>query len=235
MIRAFPGPIPGLAELLSRHPEVQVETSQDQVALVFQQGPWRREIRVGDATVPTHGLLELCDNNPWVCADVVSVPDPVATLGMIAFGPLARASLLVEPPALLVSFESQGTTLDEYLEGEGWQDGVTVGAQVVDLGSIVAATGMAKVEALPNPEDLDALFDECFGRSFFVHRDEESPWLPELVAGKPGAVYRLRLTEGEPHGILAIEMLADRNGKAGAAQIVHAMNVMAGFEECLGL
>jgi N-acetyl-gamma-glutamylphosphate reductase len=29
--------------------------------------------------------------------------------------------------------------------------------------------------------------------------------------------------------------MADRNGKCGAAQVVHAMNVMCGFEESLGI
>jgi N-acetyl-gamma-glutamylphosphate reductase len=29
--------------------------------------------------------------------------------------------------------------------------------------------------------------------------------------------------------------MADRDGKAGAAQVVHALNVMCGFEESLGI
>jgi N-acetyl-gamma-glutamylphosphate reductase len=45
----------------------------------------------------------------------------------------------------------------------------------------------------------------------------------------------LELTEGESESLLAIHIMADINGKAGAGQFVHTMNVMCGFEESLGL
>jgi N-acetyl-gamma-glutamylphosphate reductase len=48
-------------------------------------------------------------------------------------------------------------------------------------------------------------------------------------------VYRLRVTPNDNASLLTIQVLADRDGKCGAAQVVHMMNVMAGFEETLGL
>jgi N-acetyl-gamma-glutamylphosphate reductase len=35
--------------------------------------------------------------------------------------------------------------------------------------------------------------------------------------------------------LLTVQVMIDRNGKGGAAQVVHAFNVMNGFEESLGI
>ncbi len=94
---------------------------------------------------------------------------------------------------------------------------------------------MAAVTTPDEPDDFDALFEEAYSRSFFVRRDETSPWDLDLVRGRPHAVYRLRLTPDEPLSLLTIQVMAARDGKAGAAQTIHALNIMAGFEETLGL
>ncbi len=44
-----------------------------------------------------------------------------------------------------------------------------------------------------------------------------------------------RLTPGDENALLTIQAMGDRDGKACAAQLIHAMNVMAGFAECLRL
>jgi N-acetyl-gamma-glutamylphosphate reductase len=56
-----------------------------------------------------------------------------------------------------------------------------------------------------------------------------------LVAGKPFSAYRLRVVPDEPNSLLTVRLLSDPLGKCGAAQVVHAMNVMCGFEESLGI
>ncbi len=227
---------PELLELLEKHPEIQVEYSHlSQEVLRFNQGDWVREVRVADANTEFHGLTELMDNNPMVCADIVSVPSPASTLALVGLGPVIKAGMVLEPPAIILSFEADEDDIGTFLKTEGWHDGVTVAYDPQDLGNVLAATCMAKVSNPDNFSDIDALYEECFGRSFYVRRIEEGDWDIRLVAGKPWAAYRLRLSEGVEFSLLTIQVMADKNGKAGAAQMVHAMNVMAGFEESLGI
>lgn len=226
----------GLLELLEKHPEVQVEHSHlSQEVLRFNQEGWVREVRIADAETEIHGLTELMDNNPMVCADVVSVPSPASTLALIGLGPVIKAGMVLEPPAIILSFESDEDGIGTFLKTEGWHDGVTVAYDPQDLGNVLAATCMAKIANPDSFSDIDELYEECFGRSFYVRRIEEGDWDIRLVAGKPWAAYRLRLSEGAEFSLLTIQVMADKNGKAGAAQMVHAMNVMAGFEESLGI
>jgi hypothetical protein len=175
------------------------------------------------------------DNNPMVCADSFSVPDPGATLALVAFGPLVRAGLIVEQPSLVASFELDPDLIDNYLADAGWQHGVSSHFEDQPIGSVVALNAFALIETPQNMDDVDALYEEAFGRSFYVRRMEEGDWDIDLVEGKPHAAYRLRVTQGDPHSLLTIQAMADREGKIGAGQIVHAMNVMAGFEESLGV
>ena len=60
-------------------------------------------------------------------------------------------------------------------------------------------------------------------------------WLVSVIEHQPFAVYRLRVTPGPETSLLTIQVMADKDGKCGAAQVVHVMNVMCGFEECEGL
>jgi len=58
-----------------------------------RRAQWRR-LSLGLGPSPVRGLIELIDNNPLVCADDASAPGAIATLALIALGPLARAGLI---------------------------------------------------------------------------------------------------------------------------------------------
>lgn len=205
------------------------------VAVAWSQGPWNRSISADRRDAPLRGIVELIDNNPMVCADEFSVPSPAATLGLISLGPLAAAGLIVERPTMLVNVETEEDELSAFLEPMGWSEGVTVAGEPTDLGGAVAATVICAVKTPDRMEDLDDLFDERYGRSFYVRHDEASEWHASLVIGKPHALYRLRISPDEPYSLLTVQTMASRQGKCGAAQIVHALNVMCGFEESLGI
>jgi hypothetical protein len=225
-----------LLELLVNHPRVSsvnVESRAEQI--VWSQGDWQRSLYAGRSDCELGGLVELTDNNPLVCADSFSVPDAASTLALVALGPLAEAGLIVERPTMLINIPAREEEISPWLEGVGWCDGLTVASEEAELGSVIAATAICKVSTPSRMEDLDDLFDERYGRSFFVRRDEESAWHVSLVMGKPHALYRLRVSAGDPHSLLTVQVMADEDGKCGAAQVVHAFNVMCGFEESLGI
>jgi hypothetical protein len=224
---------PAIRDLLARHPRVGEALDDGTPGVRFRQGPWQREVRVGDAHTPLRGLVELIDNNPLVCADAISVPDPVCTLALIALGPLALAGLLVEAPMVQSNVPTDPDLLDAFLRTTDWDCGAVYDFEELDLGGAVAVTAIAAVVTPKDLADLDDLYDERFGRSFFVRRDESSSWDVGLVLEQPHACYRLRIAADEPHSLLTVRVLADLHGKAGAAQVVHAMNVMAGIEESL--
>ena len=108
-------------------------------------------------------------------------------------------------------------------------------AQGHDLDGVVAATVVVAIKTPERLEEVDEMYEERYGHSFYVRRDEESTWHVSLVKDKPHALYRLRIAPDQPASLLTIQVMADLNGKCGAAQVVHAMNIMAGFEESLGL
>lgn len=228
-----------LGARLAAHPEFQV---QGEVAdrVLFSNGNWDREILVG---VPGHeaingslfGLVELIDNNPLVCADVFSVPSAGATLGLIGLGPLIRAGLILEDPVVQLSFESESADLMPGLREMGWDKGVVLSSDPQDLGSVRAAVCMAEIDLMDDYSELDGLFEESYGRSFFVRGVDALEWDAEQVRGLDHAAYSLRVSSFEDRALVTVLVMADANGKCGAAQVVHAMNVMCGFEECLGL
>ncbi len=224
-----------VARLLKRHPRVaRVEAGEG--SLEFLQGEtWRRAVRVGDRSVELRGLVELMDNNPLVCADTMSVPSPAATMALIGLGPLIRGGLLLERPAMVLNVPGEEEDLDAFLRTEGWTEGVTFHTQPADLKGAVAGAVLAPIRNPADPAEIDGLFEECFGRSFYVRRSESGEWDVREVLGRPHALFRLGITPGETESLLRVQVMADAAGKCGAAQIVHAMNVMAGFEESLGL
>jgi N-acetyl-gamma-glutamylphosphate reductase len=226
---------PEIRRLLERHPRVREVAVGEAAGVVFHQGPWRREVRIGDPSSEQYGLVELMDNNPIVCADVVSVPSPVSTLALVAAGPVAWASLVVDTPSVIASVAVDEAELEAFLATAGWPAGANVHVEPVDLEGVIAVTAMVEVRTPEELDDIDDIYEERFGRSFFVRRDEESAWDPALVRGKPHAAYRMTIAPDAPNSLLTIRALSDLNGKAGAAQVVHAMNVMAGFEESLGI
>ncbi len=226
--------VPGLLSALSRHPRVESVTT-GWSGISFAINDWHRELRIADRDCELAGLIELMDNNPLVCADIVSVLPASAVLPSIAIGPLAQAGLLVEAPTVLTSMETDEDDLTYWLTRSGWDGGVTVSHTELELGSVAATTVMAAITTPSDPSDIDDLFEERYGRSFFIQRNETDPWDIKLVQGSNKAVYRLRWTPDEPHSLLTIQLMADLNGKLGPGQIVHCFNVMNGFEESLAL
>lgn len=230
----FDPTIEGLGERLRSHPHVQAEPGSARLPIEFDQGDWHRALTSG-AEGGFRGLVELMDNNPLVCADTFSVPDPGATLALVGLGPLIRAGLLVESPSVIASFELDEELVDGYLAEAGWPGGARYHSEHQPEGQVLALNAMALIETPEDLDTIDALYEEVYGHSFFVRRTEEGEWDIDLVEGKPYAAYRLRITQGNPHSLLTIQTMADRNGKVGAAQLVHAFNVMAGFEESVGV
>lgn len=226
---------PSLLPLLEEHPEARLALDgQGSSVLRFHVGSWSRSIEVGPPAAGPFGLIELADNNPWVCADSVGVPDPASTLALIAFGPLIRAGILAEAPTLMTNAPGSEVSVAAALGSEHWADGATCDfADTPAVSGVVAATGVALVQGATGRE-IDDLYDEAFGTSLFVRRDEDSTWDVGLVANSPRAVFRLRFAPDEPRSLLTIQVMASLAGKCGASQIVHAMNVMCGLEESLG-
>lgn len=228
MIQVAPSRDASLNELLARHPYVELSGEPVLDRLEFLHDGKKRQVVIDDVGLECHGLIELADNNPMVCATSVSVPGPGETLALIALGPIAKAQLITESPIVMSNVRLREDLLEAYLYDLGWDDGFSVNSEDVAFGDAVVLNVLAKVRA---SSDLDALYEECFGRSFFVRRDQTSEWDIALVSGKPFAAYRLNVSED----ILRVQIMADKNGKAGAAQMVHAMNIMCGFEESVPL
>lgn len=227
-----------LATLLADHPEVQIdgESTQDRV-LEIQQGSWTRSLFWGDQQADVRGLVELIDNNPIVCTDSLSVPGPMATLAAIALGPLIRANLIKEEPALHVTeIPDEPDDILTNLEILGLHQNISVGVEENNFGRVMVLNAMVEIPVMDDYSILDDLYDEAYARSFYVRRIDDQTWDTELVSGKPYAAYHLRLTPGEEqYSLLTIQVMADRQGKLGACQVIHALNVMVGNEECLGI
>ena len=117
----------------------------------------------------------------------------------------------------------------------GWNNGAMVTSGDVDLGTVRGLNVIAAIHAPEDLSELDAIYEEAYGRSFFVARDESSARMPNVADGRSEVLYRLRITPGSDVSLLTIQTFADIRGKLGAGQVIHTMNVMAGFEETLGV
>lgn len=224
-----------LRNLLEKHPGVILEAWQpsDRYAIHFVEEKQERILERGRfADDGTYGLLELMDNNPLVCAQHASVPGALATLGLICLGPLARAEMLASQPTLEPSFEEDPAELEAALRLEGFAGGVRL------IPSTGAPQGLISVRCLAPVRnrlaaELEELYEELYGRSFFLR--PASVLKDETIVGTPFGTYTLDARRLESEGVLEVRAAADAEGKCGAAQMVHMFNVMAGFEEDLGL
>lgn len=226
---------PAVVARLAHHPFVRLEEGGPATGIAFLQGEWSRQVFVGRMEEPQRGILEIMDNNPLVCADSMSVPSAGATLALVALGPLASGGLIVDSPTIVSSVPVEESEIAALMEPLGWFGGSYVHVEPQPIDPAVAVTVMVAIRTPDDPDDIDALFEERYDRTLYVRRDEDSEWDVGLVAGKPYALYRLRYAPDEGTSLLTVRVIADRDGKGGAAQAVHAMNVMAGFEESLGL
>ncbi|HWD39491.1 MAG TPA: hypothetical protein VG944_11625 [Fimbriimonas sp.] len=200
----------------------------------FSDGRWDREVFVDRRTEPLFGLVELMDNNPLVCADTMSVPSASGTLALIALGPLGTAGLLQEEPTFISNCPVDEEDIGECLATTGWSGGCLVRFEPHPLEGVLVASASAVVTNI-GFEEMAELYEERFGHSFFVRSVDGVNWEPSLVRGRPEAHYRLSISEDTDLSLATIRVLADAEGKCGAAQVVHAMNVMCGFEEGLSL
>jgi len=224
-----------LFELLSTHPRVRSVIRDDSAGIRFRQGEWMRSVSIGRLEPEVKGLVELIDNNPLVCADDAGVPDPASTLALIAVGPIALAGILTEAPTMIVNVPADEERVSGFLQTAGWSEGITLHADPQEGIAVAAATVIASIQTPSSWDEIDELYDERFERSFFVHRVDGEKWDSSLVEGKPNALYHLRYTPGEDTSLLTIQVMGDLRAKCGPSQAIHAMNVMAGFEESLGL
>ncbi|MCW5937878.1 MAG: hypothetical protein KIT11_11305 [Fimbriimonadaceae bacterium] len=226
---------PSLLALLDRHPEVElVERATQPGQIDFWQGDWHRQVVTARPDLELYGVVEIEDNNPLVCADVASVPGPAATLATLALAPVGIARIVSEPPSLLFASPVDYSDLEAALPRCGIE-GADLAFEQQDLGTVVAMLAMVVVEPPGTLEEVAALYRERYERSFFVRESRVDEWYGRLVEGQHHAAYRLESTEDEGHALLSVHVIADLHGKCGASQLVHCMNVMAGFEESLGL
>lgn len=219
-----------LAHLLAHHPYLSVDEELGN-GVELRSGDWVRQVRQGDLECGLFGLVELMDNNPLVCADQLSVPSAAATLALVTAGPALRAGIAVDE-VMFASSLPEAPDLDRALSAYGspmwsWSQ-VAPADDTVEMASALIPVGDA--------QDLAVLYEEAFARSFYVRLMQAGDsWHPDDVRHRPYAHLQLRVTKGDGGALLNSVAMADRNGKLGAAQLVHAMNVMCGFEESAGI
>lgn len=223
------GPLPGLAELLEKHPHVQLDRAPTEATLEISQHGWIRRIWIDRDSVPLFGLVELMDNNPLVCADEFSLPSPEGALSLIGLGPLIRCGALMGTPRAEFTFNVRPDSCLHALQSAHWANGIETAGGGGAHGTVLQA--LFRVDVDPGAaDDVPGIYEEVFGPSFYVRTMAPDCWNPADVDGQPFA--ELTFEGGRP-GV--VRVAADRNGKCGAAQVVHAMNIMCGFEECLGI
>ena len=181
------------------------------------------------------GLPELMDNNPLVCAQHAWVPSSAGTLALIALGPIIEAGLVIEDPAIILNFDASEEEILQALTTVHWNEGVTLQCENHDLGSVLGIYALVKINTPDSLDEVDEIYAERYSKSFFVREFTELEWSANLVQRQPFAAYRLEITEGHPHSILSIHVIGDIEGKLGAAQMIHMMNIMSGFEESIGI
>jgi N-acetyl-gamma-glutamylphosphate reductase len=224
-----------LLEVLGKHPRLLARLKPEvSDSIEINQEGWIRTLRAGIASGDTFGLIELMDNNPIVCATDVSVPLAADCAAIAAIGPLAEAGILLQPP-VISSTADFSPSFDGWLETVNWTGGATLNVVEADVSRGIHVTVMALIQSPEHHQEIDDLYDERYGRSFFIRRDETSVWAPELVQNQPYMTYRLRWTPDVGSGLLTVQLMGDRDGKFGFGGMVHALNVMLGFEESLGL
>ncbi len=215
------GGVPGLDILVRRHPRLLSPQSGSLCALEFGLNSYRRSIVVGYRERYPVGLIELFDNNPIVCAETVCLPTPAATLALLAIDPLFKAGLATRPVRVSCSSPCELADLDPFLNQLDDRVNLLRDTRVVaDEGCVAVEVELAVDQTA---EDIEELYDDAYGRSLLVMKAGEAHPLAASYA-----VVKV--------GDSAVVRLASKiEGKAGAAQVIQALNVMAGFEDSLGI
>jgi N-acetyl-gamma-glutamylphosphate reductase len=222
-----------LYQILESHPGVELRSFDQGGAgrLEFGSNGKTRTVSERECTeIRPFGLVELMDNNPLVCAEASACTSAAGTLALIATGPLIRAGIL-KRASLQFNFPATTSAVQCGLATEGWHGEVEVG-DARGPGDVFLLDCLADVS---EGSEVEAIYDECFARTFFVQRQSGSIE-PDAVANTPNAHYVLRASDNEANGAcLRVQVAASPEGKCGAAHLVHMFNVMCCFEEDLGL
>jgi N-acetyl-gamma-glutamylphosphate reductase len=221
--------------LLASHPRVELaDEPSSSGSIEIDQGGWLRRVSIGCHKADWYGLIETADNNPLVCADHASTPGTLSTLIWIALAPIAMSGLILDQPAIQSSVNGSQDEVLFALEAIGLTDETTISV-AEEAGNLVGLSAFVPIARIDRPSDLDDLYNEAYGRSLYIDSADKTAFDPDEIEGSPRAVYDLRFSPGEDSALLTIRVLADRRGKCGAAQQVHLLNVMCGFEENLGI
>ena len=220
-------------QLLRSHPKVERVESSETPGIQFEMRGWSRRVEVGPAEL--YGVPEFMDNNPMVCADVVGVPTPAVQLALLALLPIVDSGMVAEAPVVMISSSIDEEELDLALRQSGWADGCVVAVEPLELDHVIAVTAMVAVQTPDDQTAFDDLYEERFGRSFFVQVSDDEEWESGLVRATPFARYRLALAEEAKTSMLTIKVMADARGKLGPTGWIHAMDVMGNLEESLGI
>ncbi|MBS1718140.1 MAG: hypothetical protein JSS72_10470 [Armatimonadetes bacterium] len=222
---------PVAVRLLAQHPKVSSAVHDDFPGLGFGD----RAILINDFSVAVRGLPEIMDNNPLVCANKACIPGPGETMALIALAPILRAGLTLEELIIQTNAPVSEPALGQFigdlcalLAHEPFVEPVEYEECLVLVARMLLAEEL-------QPQQIDDLYQESYGRSFFVQHLESPLGVPPAVHGSPAGFYRCRTEKGGGVTLVTCEVFADQNGKAGAAQLIHVMNIMCGFEENLGI
>ena len=218
--------------LLKQHPLVHHAEFGPATGIEFAVGTWDRSVRIG--THELYGITEFMDNNPMVCADSIGLPSPSVHLSLLALSPILDSGLVVDSPALIISEAIDEDELAFGLSQCGWTQGCAVAVEPMALNGVIAATTMIAIRTPSDPAEIDEIYEERFGRSFYV-RPSTDAWSSDLVRCTPYALYRTSLALETGTSLLTVKSMADRRGKLGPTGWIHAMNVMANFEESVGI
>ncbi len=232
MIRVLAPNSPPLRSLLASHPGVELEPAPGPAGqITWSQGEWHRRICLDGSVQGEFGLAELMDNNPLVCADAASVPPPAAVLALAALGPIWQSGLICGEPAFDMS---QDADLAPWLASIQFSESFTASARPDALDGVAALNLFVPISNPPDWSDLDTLYDEAYGGSFYV-RKHDGDWTTAAAFGSPALLYSLRISPGDGESLLTVQTMCDLEFGLGAARAVHLFNIMCSFEECLGI
>lgn len=213
------GDVLGLDALVHRHRRLLAPQSGSLCALEFGLNSYRRSIVLGFREGCPVGVIELFDNNPIVCAERVCLPTPVATLALLAIDPLCKAGLAQGSVKLSCTSECAPDDIEPFLAALGDRVSVEIFADLDCVGVAVEVSFPFKGAS----EELLNLYDGAYERTMLVMR---APGVHPLAA-----VYSASVSDGSAK----VRFESKPEGKAGAAQVIQALNVMAGFEDSLGI
>jgi hypothetical protein len=148
---------------------------------------------------------------------------------------LIESGLLAEAPVVLCSIPVDEDELGLAVSQAGWNSGISCAVEPLDLGTVAAVTVMAAISTPEDISEIGELYEERYGRSLYIRKGSAAEWDHQLVVDSPIALYQLSVGVDHPQSLLPIRVMADQHGKLGETGMIHAMNVMAGFEESLGI